>query len=890
MKRRRVRQRSPRAAAVAALCAVLAASLVEAGPSLTDARLVDDASALVEAAPPTSSARLVVDASAPVGGEIPRALWAAFIEDIGHSVTGGLHPELVSDSHTKGPAFVVSNASGAPPRVTLGATAPANAGRALRFCGGSLMATLDGSGDATFEWLSPGLTNAPGTASLRAVSMPNTGSVAGDFVVVADDAGTLREAPPDGSAAFNASATFAVTPLAGGAVALAATAPPAREGWLLAAGSLYASPCGWLGDTALVALVPPEGPPVPPPAPGAAVAWAVLPPRQPDGAAWALVDGAGGSFVPVRAGGADGGGPTPNTTSVLEVVAGAAGDGGAACNAGYYGINVPGAGAAFRLSLWARAGGDGIYARVTLESADRATVYAAFSSPTLAAGAWTRLAATLVAGARDGNGTARLCVGVGGGPPGGGGALRVTAVSLQPATAGPASGGARADLFGLLAAMRPAALRFPGGCFVEGLNASTAVNFTRAVGPPDTRPGHYNLWAYESHDFMGLLEYLELAESLGAQPVWVVNAGEFYGGGEDGDIDVWVAHALASLEYAMGDAASPNASYWARRRATDGHPAPFSIPFLAIGNENSGAGYAKRYAAISAAVRSAWPAVELIANVDVTGGGNATAANVDLVDLHVYAPSPDYFYTHQADLDAPSYRAPGRPRIFASEYAVKGGAGRGNLGAALAEAAYMIGLERNSDVVAVASYAPLLTHARDETWLPDAITFDATRAYGSPSYYAQALFATAAAPGDALVAYNSSSSDAVCGAPAALPLRPPFAAAAAALATSAVLSTAPAGGGGRVLTLKLVNSCAAPRALRVDLARVPAGWAAPPGASVPTRTLSSPELSDENDFAAPARVAPVDGAAAVDAAGDGVDLALPPFSLTVARVPLSPVV
>ena len=173
---------------------------------------------------------LSVDAASAAGAVSP-LLWSAFIEDIGHSVTGGLHAELVADGQMRGPAFA-GPAPAATPRVTLGATSTANAGRALRFCGGTLMATLDGSGDATFELVTPGLAGGGGaTASLRALLMPNTGSAAGDFVVVAADGASLREAAPDGSAEFNASATFALADLGGGLVSLAATAPPERAAW-----------------------------------------------------------------------------------------------------------------------------------------------------------------------------------------------------------------------------------------------------------------------------------------------------------------------------------------------------------------------------------------------------------------------------------------------------------------------------------------------------------------------------------------------------------------------------------------------------------------------------------------------------------------------------------
>jgi len=831
--------------------------------------------------PPPSAATLAVDASASAGAVAP-LLWAAFIEDIGHSVTGGLHAELVSDGQTRGP--FAGRPAGAPPRVSLGATSAANAGRALRLCGGALMATLDGSGDATFEWLAPGLSGAAGTASLRAVYMANTGSVAGTFVVVAAD-GTLSEAAPDfASAAFNASATFTAFELAGGAVALAATAPLEREGWLLASGALYASPCGWLGDTARVGLVPPEGPPVPPPVPGDEVAWALLPPRQPDGAAWALEGGgASGAFVPI----APGDGPNANATSLLSISLGGSGGNGssdAACNAGYFGMSVV-ANASYRLSAWVRSPSavGGVAARFTLESADRAVAYAAFETPALAPHAWTRVAATLVAGASDANSTARLCVGLGAGGSGsGGGTLEITAVSLQPAAA--AAGGMRPDLAALLAAMRPAALRFPGGCFVEGLNATTAFNFSTSVGPADERAGHYNLWGYLSHDFAGLLEYLLLAESLGAAPVWVLNAGAYYGGGSDPDVGTWVEHALALLEYAMGDAES--GSYWAARRAADGHPAPFNLTHVAIGNENSGIAYRTHYRAIAAALRAAWPGrLTLIANEAFAGG------DIDLVDLHVYAPTPEYFFAHQADLDAMP-RGAGQPGLFVSEYATKGGSGHGNLAAALAEAAWMVGIERNSDLARLACYAPLLTHARDETWLPDAVTFDsdsrAGRAFGSPSYWVQAMFAGAAAAGDSLLAYNASAplNETACGAPSALALRGPFANTAAALAASATLS-APAGAQ-RFLTLKLVNSCSAPRALGVSLAALPPGWAAAPGAAATTSTLTSAQLLDENSFATPLRVAPAAGSARVGADGRSLALELPPNAVVIVRVPLQP--
>jgi alpha-L-arabinofuranosidase len=308
------------------------------------------------------------------------------------------------------------------------------------------------------------------------------------------------------------------------------------------------------------------------------------------------------------------------------------------------------------------------------------------------------------------------------------GTLWLDSVSLfpQPAWKGRAHG-LRPDLAEMLAGMKPAFVRFPGGCYVEGNRLANAFRWKQSIGDPARRPGHWNLWGYRSTDGLGYHEYLEMCEDLGAEPLFVINCGMAH---EDhvpaADMALWVQDALDAIEYANG----PAESRWGALRAKAGHPAPFNLKYMEIGNENGGPVYQDHYRLFYDAIKAKHPQMHLVANERTTG------RPTEILDEHYYS-NPEFFMSRAAQYDKYDRRG---PRIYVGEYAVTERCGHGNLRAALGEAAFMTGLERNADVVVMASYAPLLVNAGWRQWNPDAIIFDNHRVAGTPSYYVQQMF------------------------------------------------------------------------------------------------------------------------------------------------------
>ena len=325
------------------------------------------------------------------------------------------------------------------------------------------------------------------------------------------------------------------------------------------------------------------------------------------------------------------------------------------------------------------------------------------------------------------------------------GTLYLDMVSLFPPTFKDRANGCRKDLAEMLAALHPKFVRFPGGCFVEGMSKETAYEWKRTVGPLEERPGHYNgNWHYPVTDGMGYHEYLQLSEDLGAEPLYVVNVGIWHGGFEHHDsIGEYIQNALDAIEYANGD----KSTKYGRMRIENGHPEPFNLKYIEIGNENyqpnpreQSDHYAERYIQFYRAIKARYPEMQIIGNVESWGTDYPTWRNehpVDLLDEHYYR-SPSWFAGKYHHYD--SYDRNG-PKIYVGEYAVTSDCGEGNLKAALGEAIYMMGMENNSDVVALCSYAPVFVNIHDKTWMPDMIRFDAAHSWGSPSYYVQRLFA-----------------------------------------------------------------------------------------------------------------------------------------------------
>ena len=303
----------------------------------------------------------------------------------------------------------------------------------------------------------------------------------------------------------------------------------------------------------------------------------------------------------------------------------------------------------------------------------------------------------------------------------------------------------RQDLLEALKALKPAFLRFPGGCFVEGDIVANAFRWKHSVGLAEHRPGHYNLWGYWSDDGLGLFEYMHLVEELGpeTEAVWVINNGVAHGDSIPTARlydDSWVQDAVESVEFVLGDAKDTR---WGAVRAAMGRSDPFSkFNYIAIGNEDCGKPYyVQNYNVFYAALKSKYPDVKLISNCEL--GDDAAPAH--LFDWHVYTNPPNMFALRRAFDTRPTQtkqQQQQQPMVFASEYAVTEGGGWGNLVAAIAEAGFMTGLERNSGrgVVGMAAYAPLFVNVNDRPWPTNLIQFDNARWFGIPSYHVQRMF------------------------------------------------------------------------------------------------------------------------------------------------------
>ncbi|HWC58102.1 MAG TPA: alpha-L-arabinofuranosidase C-terminal domain-containing protein, partial [Verrucomicrobiae bacterium] len=229
-------------------------------------------------------------------------------------------------------------------------------------------------------------------------------------------------------------------------------------------------------------------------------------------------------------------------------------------------------------------------------------------------------------------------------------------------------------------------------------------------------------------------EYLQLAEDLGAEPLFDINVGMSHHETVPMDrMAEWQQDALDAVEYANG----PTNSVWGARRAAAGHPAPFNLKYMEIGNENGGPDYLERWPLLVNAIHAKYPYIQFIANTDLRGRPGPKNPAPDIVDEHYYE-TPEAFMRRANQYD--KYDRKG-PKIFVGEYAVTSKCGLGNLRAAIGEAAFMTGMERNSDVVVMASYAPLLVNLNHRAWNPDLINFDSSRWYGLPGYYVQKMFA-----------------------------------------------------------------------------------------------------------------------------------------------------
>lgn len=293
--------------------------------------------------------------------------------------------------------------------------------------------------------------------------------------------------------------------------------------------------------------------------------------------------------------------------------------------------------------------------------------------------------------------------------------------------------GLRVDLVEKLRDLHPRFMRFPGGCIVEGTTPSTVMRFQNTIGPVWERPGQLLVWHYRSTNGLGFHEYLQLCEDLDMEPMYVCNCGMTCQGRkcvllEDEAVEDILQDTLHAIEYAIG----PADSEWGRRRAQMGHPEPFRLTYLEIGNENWGPEYEKRYRRFYEEIRKRYPQIRTIANCHVEEHG----CEAECVDEHFYN-TTEFFAENLNYYDR--YDRKG-PKIFIGEQAVNEGAYRGKLYGALGEAAFLIGMEQNQDIVSLASYAPLFENVCYSSWSPNLIRFDQQRSFGIPTYYVWKMF------------------------------------------------------------------------------------------------------------------------------------------------------
>jgi alpha-N-arabinofuranosidase len=315
------------------------------------------------------------------------------------------------------------------------------------------------------------------------------------------------------------------------------------------------------------------------------------------------------------------------------------------------------------------------------------------------------------------------------------GKLWIDLVSLFPPTYKNRENGNRADLMEMMAGMHPKFLRLPGGNYLEGDQIDERFDWKNTIGPLVDRPTHRSPWNYQSSDGMGLLEFLEWTEDLNMQTVLAVYAGYSLKGDHIRPgpmLTPFVEDALDEIEFANGDVSTK----WGGVRAKLGHPAPFPVRYVEIGNEDEfdrSGSYEGRYAQFYKAIKAKYPQLELIATAPLK------RIKPDVLDDHYYKRADEFF------ADVKHYDTVDRsgPKIFVGEWATREGSPTTNMNAALGDAAWMTGMERNSDLIVMASYAPLFVNVNPGgmQWESDLIGYNALTSYGSPSYYAQAMFA-----------------------------------------------------------------------------------------------------------------------------------------------------
>jgi alpha-N-arabinofuranosidase len=409
----------------------------------------------------------------------------------------------------------------------------------------------------------------------------------------------------------------------------------------------------------------------------------------------------------------------------------------------------------------------------------------------------------------------------------------------------------RPDLMEKMAAMHPRFLRLPGGNYLEGDRLQDWYDWKKTIGPRVDRPGHQAPWTYWSTDGLGLLEFLEWCEDLHVEPVLAVYAGYSLKGehvAPGHDLEPYVQAAVEEVEYVTGDASTK----WGAERAKDGHPAAFPLHYIEIGNEDwfdKSKSYDARFAQIAEALRKHYPQYKLISTAPVKEA--SPGAEPDLVDDHYYkSPSAMFDLVHHYD-DAPR----NGPKIFVGEWATRSGSPTPDFGDALGDAAWMTSMERNSDLILIASYAPLLVNVNPGAmqWPTDLIGYDALNSYGSPSYYAQCLFAAHLGDGTPQTTLNGAG--------------PRF------------FYSATVGSADHVLHLKLVNASNMEQPLTIALNGIGGGTH-----NAQMSALHAASFEATNSMTAPEAIKPT--TSTVKFKGETLNHPVPPYTIQVIDIPL----
>lgn len=296
--------------------------------------------------------------------------------------------------------------------------------------------------------------------------------------------------------------------------------------------------------------------------------------------------------------------------------------------------------------------------------------------------------------------------------------------------------GLRNDVAEMLNGLHPAFVRWPGGCVVEGISLENRFEWKKTLGDPASRSGEYSTWGYRCSYGFGYHEMLQFCEDINADAMFVCNVGlgcqyRMGDASPESKIAYYLDDCMDAIEYALGDATTE----WGAKRAAQGHPQAFPLKYVEIGNENWGDEYDKRFDIFYQAIKEKYPELILISNHGL--GGTGKIAKTDMIDPHWYV-NPEFFFQNTTIFDS---HPRGKYDAYVGEYACNADVGGGNMRAALSEAAFISGMERNGDLVKMASYAPLLENRNDRSWAVNLIWLDTDQVLGRSSYYVQQMAA-----------------------------------------------------------------------------------------------------------------------------------------------------